>query len=71
METQLLCTAQMLARRLGLPRKWLVDEANAGRLPALRAERKLVFNLEAVRRVLAERAAAEKPTLVEGDQDGL
>lgn len=46
-----------LARELRLPREWLMVEADAGRLPCLRVGRKRIFNLEAVRAALAERAA--------------
>jgi hypothetical protein len=48
-----------LARRLGLPAAWLKAEAKAGRIPSLRAGRRLLFNPEAVERVLLERAAKE------------
>ncbi|QDV88998.1 hypothetical protein RAS2_00570 [Phycisphaerae bacterium RAS2] len=41
----------------GLPVAWLRAEADAGRIPCLRVGRRRLFNLEAVRRVLAERAA--------------
>ncbi len=46
-----------LARLLRLPAAWLRDEAKAGRIPALRAGRKWLFNSTAVQRVLARRAA--------------
>ena len=49
-----------LARVLGLPREWLLVEADAGRIPCLRVGCKRRFNPEAVRRVLAERAATAK-----------
>ena len=48
---------EALASSLGLPRKWLRDEADAGRIPCLRIGRRLLFSLEAVQEVLAERAA--------------
>ena len=41
----------------GLPATWLRTEADAGRIPMLRAGRRRLFNLDAVRRVLADRAA--------------
>ena len=36
---------------------WLRQEAEAGRIPALRVGRRLLFNAEAVARILMERAA--------------
>ena len=49
-----------LARRLRLPAAWLKAEAKAGRIPALRAGRRLLFNAEAVELVLLDRAAKAK-----------
>ena len=46
-----------LARELKLPIHWLKAETDAGRIPCLRAGRKRLFNIEAVLKVLAERAA--------------
>lgn len=48
---------EVLARRLGLSRRWLHREAQAERIPSLRAGRRRLFNPEAVRRALAARAA--------------
>ena len=45
-----------LARRLRLPRDWLKDEADAGRLPCLRVGKRRLFNLDAVKAVLCHRA---------------
>jgi len=45
------------ARRLGVPARWLRNEALAGRVPALRAGSRLLFNVEAVRAALLARAA--------------
>ncbi len=53
-----LLTLHRLAAHLRLPREWLRAEAIAGRLPCLRVGRKLLFNLPAVERILAERAAS-------------
>lgn len=47
-----------LARDLNLPSAWLRDEALAGRIPCLRVGRTLLFNLDAVRKALDERAAS-------------
>ena len=55
-----LLTLHRLAARLRLPRDWLREEAIAGRLPCLRVGRKLLFNLPAVERILAERAATSR-----------
>jgi hypothetical protein len=49
-----------LARRLRLDREWLKQEALAGRLPCLPVGRKLLFELEAVKQALAERAASTR-----------
>lgn len=46
-----------LARHLQLPSEWLRSEALAGRLPCLRAGRRLLFNADAVRRALLRRAS--------------
>ena len=55
-ESELLPTGPM-ARRLRVPVHWLRAEAEAGRVPALRAGNVYLFNSEAVERVLTERAA--------------
>ena len=49
-----------LAARLKLPRHWLRREASHGRIPCLRAGRRLLFSLSAVAAALAERAAHER-----------
>lgn len=54
-----LCTLPTLARALALPPTWLRREAEAGRIPALRAGRRLLFNRVAVETALANRAANE------------
>ena len=46
-----------LARLLQLPAAWIKEEALAGRLPCLKIGRRLMFNAEAVRRALLDRAA--------------
>jgi len=45
-----------MARRLRVPVKWLRTEAEAGRLPHVRADRAFLFDPDAVERVLIERA---------------
>jgi hypothetical protein len=51
-----LVTLPGLSRKLNLPTTWLKAEAAAGRLPALRIGRRILFNLAAVEAVLLERA---------------
>ena len=46
----------LMARTLGVPTRWLRSEAEAGRLPCVKAERALLFDPEAVERILVERA---------------
>ena len=48
-----------MARQLGLRPAWLRAEAEAGRIPCLKAGRLLLFNPKAVARILAARAAKE------------
>ena len=48
-----------LARRLKIPAAWLKEETAAGRIPHLRAGRRLLFNVEAVKRCLLARAAGD------------
>jgi excisionase family DNA binding protein len=56
-DTQYILTLPELARELRLPERWLRAEADAGRIPHLRAEHKYRFNRAAVERALADRAA--------------
>ena len=52
-------TLRMLARRFkgyGLTVAWLQAEAEAGRIPCFRAGRRLLFDPDAVQRVLLKRA---------------
>lgn len=48
---------EFLARETNLPRLWLKQEADAGRLPHIRVGPSRMFNVEQVLKVLAERAA--------------
>ncbi len=50
-----------MATRAGVPRGWLRAEAEAGRVPCLRAGERLLFSADTVERVLLSRAAAESP----------
>lgn len=46
-----------MARRLGVTQTWLRREAQAGRVPALRADSRFLFEPEAVEEAVAHRAA--------------
>lgn len=50
---------EALAAALALPKGWLRDEADAGRIPCLMVGTRRRFDLQAVRDALAKRAAAE------------
>lgn len=56
-----------MARRAGVTVQWLRDEANAGSVPCLRAEHRLLFNADVVERLLLERAG--KPIAEIEDDD--
>jgi excisionase family DNA binding protein len=49
-----------MARLLRVSVSWLRAEAEAGRVPSLRAGRTFLFNPEAVEKVLAARAAGQE-----------
>lgn len=55
--TELLSLARM-ARRLGVTQDWLRSEADAGRVPCLKADKRYLFNAAAVQDALAAKAAA-------------
>ncbi len=48
------------ARRLGVTATWLRAEADAGRVPCLRAGTRYLFDLDALTEALAERIVAER-----------
>lgn len=52
-----LVSLRPLAERLKVSAAWLREEALAGRVPVLRAGRRLLFNARAVERALLDRAA--------------
>ena len=56
--TELLSLARM-ARRLGVTQDWLRAEADAGRVPCLRAGKRHLFNAAAVQEALAVQAAKQ------------
>ena len=63
MNERQLHTLRMLARRFtryGLSVAWLKAEAEAGRIPCLRAGRRMLFDAEAVETVLIRRAAERR-----------
>lgn len=53
----LLLPLRLTARRFRIPVNWLRGEAEAGRIPCLRAGEALLFNTEVVAAVLLERAS--------------
>ena len=53
-----LLTAGQMARRLRVTARWLKAEADAGRIPHLKAETVYLFDPDVVERVLRERAGA-------------
>ena len=56
------------AASLGVPASWLEAEAKAGRIPHLKAGRRLLFNPAAVERVLLDRAAASVESQTQSDE---
>ena len=65
--TSRLLLLNVVARRLRVPAKWLKDEAEAGRIPCLRANGRFLCDLAAVESALLERA--RQPVGKEGNQD--
>lgn len=60
---------RQLARRFGLSSIWLREEAEAGRIPCLRAGRTLLFDADAVEAALlarARQAPTDPPRATEG-----
>jgi len=54
-----LITIRSMAARLRVTQAWLRAEADAGRIPCLRAGRAILVNPDAVERALVARAAAD------------
>lgn len=52
-----LLTLPRMARRLGVTQAWLREEADADKVPHLKAGGRLLFNPEALQESLAARAA--------------
>ena len=49
-----------LAARLDLPATWLRTEADAGRIPSIRAGRRVVFHVDSVVRALTSKQPTEE-----------
>jgi hypothetical protein len=60
--TPTLLPAGPMARLLGVPVRWLKAEAEAGRIPHVKAETVFLFDVETVERVLLDRARQGGPT---------
>lgn len=56
-EDRRIFTANQMAQRLGVTIRWLKQEAEAGRVPAIRAESRFLFNPDAVQEALLHRAS--------------
>ena len=72
MADERLCTLQMLTKSLrdyGLTAAWLRAEAEAARIPCLWAGDVMLFDLEAVKATLLERAATGEPSPRETPSD--
>ena len=52
-----LLTLPRLARRLGVTQQWLRAQADAGKIPCLKAGNRYLFNPVAVQKALAAKAA--------------
>ncbi len=59
MDATKLLTLNELAEHTGLPAAWLKREADAGRLPCIRAGRRRMFDLVAVMSALTARQKSE------------
>ncbi len=50
------CSVGYVADRLGVPSTWLRSEAEAGRVPVIRAGKRMLMDLDAVRVALVKRS---------------
>lgn len=50
-----------MSRRLGVAQQWLKEEADAGRVPCLKAGKRYLFDAVAVQGAIASRAARSQP----------
>jgi len=55
------------ARRLGVPVRWLREQADAGKVPCLRAGARYLFALEALQTALTKQAAESWQGVGHGD----
>ena len=55
-----------MARRLGVTQDWLREQADAGKVPCLRAGKRYLFNAVAVQEALAVQAAKQKAGVARG-----
>ena len=65
----MMCSLDTLSTVLGMPKTWLRDEANGGRLPCLMIGNRRYFDADLVREALADRArASTRQTQVPTDE---
>jgi len=57
-----LLTLPKMARKLGVTQKWLREQAASGKVPALKAGNRFLFNSEAVQRAICNSAASSLAT---------
>lgn len=62
-----LCPINIMARRLGVDRKWLRQQAEAGLIPGVSAGKTWLFDIGAVEQVLRERAKLTVPVVSVAD----
>lgn len=70
MNNSSLIPLRLMARRLGVPVRWLREEAKAGRLPHLNAGGRILVHPEAVECELTARAASLQVTARGGSHAG-
>ncbi len=64
-----LLPAGVLARRLGVTARWLLDEHSAGRLPGVQTDRTVLFEPDVVEDALLARARRDLPAVVDNGGD--
>ena len=68
-DTPNLIPLNIAARKYGVPRKWLADEARTGRLPSLIAGGAILFDESLLTSELLKRAQSYKQRTITGEQD--